>query len=401
MGTASSIPTGTISTVEIKKLGIYTLVPIAPELVPVVKKSHYDSGEEAYNIKKNLVNSKCPHINAWPRVACRCKALTYYENIVANGGVSSNAFLEAVTTAYNYHNDLVLSPDDVWMVICLQFANYVNNNAEAMRGMFVDHEEKKALVVVSERDLTEDAWDEFFDLMIKKIIENTKGEIVDTLQCNFTTTTPVEKIISTAVVMDTFKKYFEYDRCYPSCGIRNVLFMGSEVDWIKVLTKLKALKVYDVDTNLVNYVDQLVPVIEKFIDTYNGKVDKEFWDKIINIEDGSAGSGSTDYYSGWILRFFGIYIDPPAKLSTESEPTKPKPFRLFFEKPKIGVDYYDIRSYNIDVPIQIVNYMTGIKKTVSLVGGFGGIRKEEFDGYIARRPQMSFIVFHDGNEAPL
>lgn len=399
MGSTSSVPTGTASTVETKKVGIYTLVPIAPELVPVVEKSYYASRREAYDIKAELVNLKCPHRNSWPRVACQCKALTYYENITVNSGGTSNAFLHAVMQAYNYHNDLILSPDDVWMVICLQFANYVNDNAEAMRSMFVDHSGKKKLSVTTKSDLTEDKWDEFFDLMIGKIIENTKGEIVNTLQCDFTTTTPVEKIISTAVVMDTFKKYFDYVRCIPCCGVRNVLFMGSESDWIKVLTKLKALKAYDVNKKLARYVDQLVPVIEKFIDTYNGKVDKEFWDKIINIEVGGIGSGSTSYYSGWILRFFGIYVDPPIKSLTESE--SDSAFRYTGRKSKTGVDYDDIKTYNIDVPIEIENYLTMIKKTVNLVGGFGGVRKDEFDGYIAYRPQMSFIVFHDGDEAPL
>lgn len=394
MGSTSSVPAGTVSIVETKKVGIYTSVPIAPELVPVEEKSGYAIRRESYDIKTELVNLKCPHRNIWPRVECKCKALTYYENITVNSGGTSNAFLHAVMNAYNNHNDLILSPDDVWMVICLQFANYVNDNAEAMRSMFVDHSGKKKLSVATERELTEDRWDDFFNLMIRKIIENTKGEIVDKLQCNFTTTTPVEKIISTAVVMDTFKKYFDYVRCMPCCGIRNILFMGTESDWIKVLSKLKDLKEYDVNTKLANYVDKLVPVIEKFIDTYNGKVDKEFWDKIINIEVGTIGSGRTSYYSGWILRFFGIYVDPPIK-SAEPEP---KPTNYFETEKKIGVSYDAIKSYNIDVPIEIINRMTGFNKTVNLIGGFGGVRKDEFDGYIAYRPQMSFIVFHDGNE---
>jgi len=62
--------------------------------------------------------------------------------------------------------------------------------------------------------------------MIKVIADNTKEEIVNTLQCNFSTTTFVEKCLSTAIIMNSFKKYFDYGRCIPDCGIRNVHFFG-------------------------------------------------------------------------------------------------------------------------------------------------------------------------------
>jgi hypothetical protein len=82
--------------------------------------------------------------------------------------------------------------------------------------------------------------------MINTIKENTKDRIVDSLECNFSTTTLVEKAISTAVVMNTFKSYFSYGRMIPSCGIRNVLFAGDLTDWTKLLEKLQGLKQFAV-----------------------------------------------------------------------------------------------------------------------------------------------------------
>lgn len=61
---------------------------------------------------------------------------------------NNHAILSAFLYAYNSHEDIVLSPDDIWVMICMYFSKYVNDNAEKLRSLFVDHEEKKKLTVV-------------------------------------------------------------------------------------------------------------------------------------------------------------------------------------------------------------------------------------------------------------
>jgi len=207
----------------------------------------------------------------------------------------------------------------------------------------------------------------FFTLMIDKIKENTKDGITNVLEASFSTTQRIEKLLSVAVVMNSFQKYFDYGRCIPGCGIRNVLFMGTLEDWNKLADRLVELIKYDVDGAWKKYVEEVAPIIKKFINTYNGKVDVSFWNKIMNFEHGRLGSGSTTKVSGWILKFFGIYNQ---------------------------VDTSDINSYNIDFPVEIDNHLTGIKKMVNIVGGFGGVYKDNEN--LAYRPQMSMIVLHDG-----
>merc|ERR1712232_89408 len=97
-------------------------------------------------------------------------------------------------------------------------------------------------------------------------------------------------------------------------------------------------------------------------------VDVDWWNKVMDSKHGSLGSGSTTYYTGWILHLFGLYT------RTES---------------------FDIPSYSIDVPVKIDNKLTGVKKTVHLVGGFGGVHVEGVEGRSAFRPQTSMIVYHD------
>jgi len=60
----------------------------------------------------------------------------------------SHAIFSAFLFAYNSHEDIVLSPDDIWLMICIYFAQYVNENAEKLRTLFVDHDGRERLPVV-------------------------------------------------------------------------------------------------------------------------------------------------------------------------------------------------------------------------------------------------------------
>jgi len=193
--------------------------------------------------------------------------------------------------------------------------------------------------------------------------------VVSHLASDFTTTGHVERLLSSASIMDTFKEYFSYGRCIPCCGISNVHFLGSQADWERVLQKTKDLAKYSTKEgpSCVGYVEGLVPILEKFIDTYKGNVDVEWWNKIFNFTHGRLGSGGCTYVSGWFLNFFyGLG-------STKVDPS-------------------DIKARTLKVPVEIDNKLTGVKKDVHIVGGFGGVTKIEN----AYRPQMSMIVYWDG-----
>jgi|SaaInlStandDraft_5_1057022.scaffolds.fasta_scaffold10161_2 hypothetical protein len=280
----------------------------------------------------------------------------------------SKSFLHSFMNAYNNHLDMVLSPDDIWVFICLQFSAYVNDNADKIKHKFVNHEGKKQLTVITSIDLDENKWDEFFDLMLDKIKENTSEDAVNTLQCDFSTTTNIEKIISTSVIMDTFKQYFKYGRCIPLCGIRNVLFMGTLNDWERIIEKLNELSVYDVDGKLQKYVDELIPVMQQIIDTYKGVDKTDFWDKIMNIEHGAVGSGSITYISGWILKFYNLGNNEEKITANE------------------------LTEYETSFPVTIENHMTSEKTVVNFASGLNGIRYEELNEFKMIRPAMNYSV---------
>jgi hypothetical protein len=296
-----------------------------------------------------------------------CRLLTYEENIPATFHVGYHPFLAAFLSAYNAHEDVTLSPDDVWMVIMMQFSQHVNDNAENLRSMVVEHDGKKQLIVTTAREESESEWTEFCTLMLEKIRENVKGGVVDVIEANFSTTTRFEKLLSTMAVMSSFKQYFSYGRCIPECGINNIHFLGTLEDWQNLIVKLNGLKQYGIVGNWNSYVTNLEPILQKFVDTYEGNVDVEFWNKIMNIRFESEGSGSSSLISGWILNFFG-------KAGKE-------------------VDVDEISIKKIDVTVKIDNRQTRQKKNVNLLGGFSGFVNYTNGSY---RPQMSYAVYYDG-----
>jgi Domain of unknown function (DUF4419) len=135
-----------------------------------------------------------------------------------------------------------------------------------------------------------------------EIGKNVKNDVAELLTSNFSTTTKIESLLSCVAIMDTFQKYFEYE-CYMMqlCGIRNVHFMGTLDDWKLLRQKTEELKKFTASgrnnfgsyifgrNNFGSYIDGLLPIIDQFIQTYQGKVDNEFWNKVMDIEHVGGG----------------------------------------------------------------------------------------------------------------
>jgi hypothetical protein len=128
------------------------------------------------------------------------------------------------------HGDVKVTPDDVWLTIMLYFSKYVDKNAKQLRQAFVHHEGKMKLEIKTE-NANDGDWEEFFDKVIKVIRETTVKGVTENLECNFSSTDKFSLVMSTAIVMNTFKKYFKYIRLGGSCGIVNIHMGGKLEDW--------------------------------------------------------------------------------------------------------------------------------------------------------------------------
>ncbi|MBQ0047907.1 MAG: DUF4419 domain-containing protein [Prevotellaceae bacterium] len=230
-----------------------------------------------------------------------------------------NAMFSMLMMAYAHHRPLILSPDDVWLCISQGFAQHVNQNAEALRDKLVSHEGKITLSVetsqllLGKEDVGVDTtnlkpidWPKIFDGFVAQMKANAKGNIVDNMCANFTTTTVDSRIASQITLMNAMQPYFNYEVFRVACGIPYITIKGTPEDWQKVLDKARSLEQYD----LKWWTDRLCPVLEEFVKTAQGKPDHQFWRcmmtqiEIDKIRGGGCSNVMPTLFDGWFLALF-------------------------------------------------------------------------------------------------
>ncbi len=75
------------------------------------------------------------------------------------------------------------------------------------------------------------------------------------------------------------------------CGLDNIYFAGTRDDWVKVQQKLNYLIKYDVDGVLKKYITHVDQILKNFIETFDEKPNKKWWNTIMTSEQRQVGSG--------------------------------------------------------------------------------------------------------------
>eukprot|EP01084_Bolivina_argentea_P285000 488622_1 len=228
-----------------------------------------------------------------------------------------HSFIIAAELAYFLHYPLRISPSHIWLMILHAVGIHVDKNAELLRNKFVTHQGKKELIV--ERDefvkgSRNNDWSGVIKEFAAQIDKNTVNNTVPLLECDFSDTTPVMKISGKVAIMDMCKHYFEYTmRC--GCGFPQITLSGNKKDWVKLRNKTSKLLSEKVDVKFgKNWLMALIPLIDRFIDAYDGKIDCLFWNSMVRrgATRPSFGAYGLDniqqrervYYSGWFNIFF-------------------------------------------------------------------------------------------------
>lgn len=205
--------------------------------------------------------------------------------------------------AYQRHYPVTISPDIAWLLICQGFANHVNNAPEKIRSQIVNFEGKKMLTVERDvtgvKDLADFQWETVFPEFAEQIAGFTGKTLIDNLSADFTTTTPTVRVATQITIMESMKEFFNYKVSFIGCGIPEVTVEGSVKDWKKILKRLDYLSRYD----LKWWTSELKPVIQKIIDTKEGKLDKQFWMNMVKYHELGA-YGSYNGIDGWLLKFY-------------------------------------------------------------------------------------------------
>lgn len=207
-----------------------------------------------------------------------------------------NPFIEAVHVAFDQHYPLALSPDHVWLCIAQGFANHVNLHSDAYRDRLVGFEGKKDLVVIRDsfvKGSPVNDWEGVFGELSAQLHAHI-GKTRDLVVSDFSTTTPAAKAASEIVLMDAMQAFFDYT-VLTRCGIPQVTLLGTVADWRRLKAKFQALTELD-----LWWTKGLAPIVDKIVESAEGKPDTKFWESFYKVNGGSGGP----YVTGWINTLF-------------------------------------------------------------------------------------------------
>ena len=239
----------------------------------------------------------------------------FYSSKVYTKGIDN--ILQGFYSAYENHLPIRLTPDIIWLLIVQGFAQHVNYNAEELRQKFVNFEGKKKLEIIinkyhSYKQMKSEDYEYLFENLTEKIKENVGEELINTIDFNFSTSNKITKVVGYASIMSALKKYFEFRGFCHMCNYPYIILDGKLEDWENILKKTKELAKYDLE----KWVKRLEIPLNEIIETKKGKINKEFWKKIlypdkidekIEIAAYEYKTIQVDGINGWLLTFFPYF----------------------------------------------------------------------------------------------
>ncbi|ONH23317.1 DUF4419 domain-containing protein [Pseudofrankia asymbiotica] len=212
--------------------------------------------------------------------------------LVPNG---VHPLLDAVGRAFADHRPLVLSPDAVWLTILQGVAHHVRLHAEELRPRLVGHSGRKRLTVTVDGPMPQDprSWRYVVDVFDKRLADEVSTG--DLFECNFSTSTDVERVAGRIVFLDAYSPYFAY-WLVCICGIPSITLTGTVEDWRQVRARVDAIASFGLET----WCQSLAPIADQFVCAAAGDVDTAFWRRIYNPIDAYGGEMITGWARGSI-----------------------------------------------------------------------------------------------------
>jgi hypothetical protein len=208
---------------------------------------------------------------------------------------TNHGFVDCAVSAYNQHHRLQIRPDDIWFSILAQLNIYINEHAEELRHMFVDHEGQKHLEILELDDIKGDAlwnvdWGKFSFKMTKMIADNIKDlSLRQWILPQFTTTTKSDQAVASIMMMSTLQRYFTYGAGI-CCGLPSVTLLGEKEDWENLAVKAERLVTFGDEA--VQWYDLLKPILARFVSSFEAPESQEtrdFWQTIAHYSGGGSG----------------------------------------------------------------------------------------------------------------
>ena len=213
------------------------------------------------------------------------------------------SFIHASLTAWSEHYPFRFRAEHIWLLILQAVAVHVDQNAEKLRSKYVEHEGKKELVVDITANPSHKEWESVIVNFAEQIDKNTVDDTAKLFECDFSTSSMVERISTKVTIMDICKNYFSY-KCRTCCGFPEITLDGKKEDWIKLKQKTEKLLKSKVDKKFGSqWGEALLPLLDRFIVAFDGEIDCVFWNSMIK-RGSRGGSGGYSWFSGWFNILF-------------------------------------------------------------------------------------------------
>jgi hypothetical protein len=284
----------------------------------------------------------------------------------------THPLLAAVGIAFAQHRPLILSPDVVWLTIAQGVAQHVRLNAEALRSRLVRHTGRKPLVVEWDGDMPTDSaeWAAVIAAFRSRLTDEIGGGRAALFECDFSTSTDVERVASQIVLLDAYSPYFSlWLTCI--CGIPSITLTGTVADWRRIRERIDVIAELD----LAVWCRSLAPIADQFVRAAAGDVDVAFWRRIYNPDDAYGG----EVISGWITRLYpyvkgngAVDVPNPMLALPIDEPRRIKPGK-HYSGPGLRSD--SVPSTRSRVRIHLVNG-SSTPGSVALEAGVVAIAQE-------------------------
>lgn len=286
-----------------------------------------------------------------------------------------HGLVAAVLQAYNGHQHLCFSPDDIWLTIAQGVNSHINLYSDKYKNKFVKFNENQKIILNDDNSLKRD-WSK----CIKDLVKETsnyieKIDLKSLLECDFSTSTSTTITASRVILLDSIKNYFSYN-IEMFCGIPKITLEGKLEDWLLIQEKLIQLRNLNLDLDF--WLNDLDSIIRQFIETFKGNVDEQFWKNIAREE---YGCGGPPELNGWITKFFPYDCEGNLVDNWLDESTLP--------------------DGRITIKFNIEKKGEEEEEELIFVTGFLGVRQqiiENSDGEVIVKPVIGWAIIDDIDE---
>jgi hypothetical protein len=277
-----------------------------------------------------------------------------------------NGFVETLQDAYADHRPLVLSPDDIWLILCQGFSIHLNEHFKEYQSKVFVSDKKETLAVRNDSLGLRNAapWQNLIGGFTKEAKSYLKQDLYSWMVPSFTTTDSTVHTVYEITLLESVQKAFNYV-AETGCGIPTITLKGKVSDWEEIESRIEHFR----DFGLGSWVSNLKPILHEFTEARKGKVNKRFWNGIYK-ESSAYGVYNI---SGWMLKYFPYmkkYVNAGNKTITMGDEKDDNGIPASYQQPLETFNYVPNEFMDAD------NYMLSTYTTRNFPGGFAKIDVE-------------------------